>query len=364
MARLNLLVADPDAHYATRLADYLQARHSTSFSVSIVTGAQSLHRHLDRHRDTLDILAVSPALSEGLYTGTGTVTVVLNDGSGAPASQPLPVTDKYQRADRLAAELLRIYLEKHPDRRFLATALNACRLIGVYAPGGGSGASTVAAALGAMAHHHGKSALYLSLESCDAPGAWFEEREGPSVSELFYHLKEGGQQLSLKLEALSYREPGHRVRCFAPAETLLDFQELDDGDLELLVQALRGMAATEAAILDLGSGADSRTLRLLELMDQILLVVSDERIAQLKARRFMTQLPALERKRNADYRGRMVLVRNGRFGNGFDGDGFGLARVVTLPKDPCVKNARSMGEALSGAFGQSMLGLWNMLEIR
>lgn len=361
MARLNLLLADPDVHYVTRLADYLQARHSTSFSVSVATGAESLQQHLDRHRDTLDILAVCPAFTEGLYVGTGTVTVVLNDGGG---SQTLPAADKYQRADRLAAELLRLYLEKHPDRHFMATSLNPCRLIGVYAAGGGVGASTVAAALGAMAHHHGKSALYLNLEGCDAPGAWFQEREGPSVSELFYHLKEGGQQLSMKLEALSYREPGHRVRCFTPAETLLDYQELDDSDLELLVQALRGMAATEAAVLDLGSGVDSRTLRLLELMDQILLVVADERIAQLKARRFMAQLPALERKRNADYRGRMVLVRNGRFGQGFEGDAHGLARVVTLPPDPCVKSAHSMGEALSGPFGQGILGLWSMLEIR
>lgn len=360
MARLNLLLADLDALYLTKLADYLQSRHGASFSVSIATTQEGLQKHLEQHRDALDILLVGPDMTEGLYPGAGTVTAVLGDAGRHWGNYP--AVARYQRADGLATQLLQLYLERNPERRFLANGAGACRLIGVYSPSGGCGKSAVAAGLSAVAGQFGKSALYMGLESCDPPGAWFQSGESPSISELFYHLKEGGRQLGMKLEALSYREPACQVRCFMPAETLLDFNELTEPDMELLMEALRALPNADVAVLDMAGGADERSLKLLELVDHILLVVSDDRVSQLKVKHFMDRLHAVERRRNADYRSRMILVKNSRTGQNFSDDTLGLSRSVTLQKDPALRNARGISDGLGGPFGQGLMQLWKLLE--
>lgn len=364
MIRLNLLLADTDENYLVQLANYLQGRHSASFSVNYVTSEAHLQSYLGKHRDALDVLIVSPLLAKALYTGMQTTVILLSDGRLENLEHEYPVLDKFQRGDELASRAIQIYLNQHPDRRFINTAAGSNRLIGVFSPSGGCGKSSVAAGLSAMAHHHNKKALYLNMEGCESTEAFFSKGNSPSISELFYHLKEGGTQLSLKLEALSYRDPASRVRSFMPADTLLDFNELTDGDLELLAEELRKTGDLDVVFVDLAASVDTRNLKIMELMDQVLLVVADDGASQAKVRQFMTQIPTLERKRNVDYAGKTILVRNGRYGLGYEAlDTGAMKGVCTLPKDPALRQGRTIMDKLGGPFGKSLLEVWNKLEI-
>lgn len=364
MVRLNLLLADFDEGYLSKLADYLQNRHSTNFSVSYVTGETNLKVYLEKHRDTLDILLVCPGMAKGLYTGTQTTVVLLSDGRLDQAGEEYLVIDKYQRGDQLASRIIQIYLEEHPDRRFVNTSQASSRLVAVYSPSGGCGKSSLAAGLSALANQQGKKAMYLNLEGCESTEAWFEYGNSPSISELFYHLKEGAKQLSLKLEALSYRDPATRVRSFTPAESLLDFNELNNEDLETLADELRRTGDIDVVFIDLSASVDPKNLKILELVDNILMVVGDEAPSQAKMRSFLKQIPMLERKRNVDYSTRSVLVCNSRSGGSF-GE-FSAERfkgVCTLPNDRSLLQGRVIADRLSGSFGRALHDVWNALEL-
>lgn len=364
MIRLNLLLADTDEAYLTQLANYLQNRHGASFSVNYVTAESHLKGYLEKHRDSLDILLICPALAKALYTGMQTTVILLSDGRLGNSNTEYPVMHKFQRGDQLASRALQIYLGQHPDRRFINTAPGSNRLIGVFSPSGGCGKSTLAASLSAIAHHQGKRAMYLNLEGCESTEAWFPKGNSPSISELFYHLKEGAAQLSIKLEALSYRDPSSRVCSFMPADTLLDFNELTDEDLEILAEELRKTGDIDVVFVDLAANVDSKNLKIMELMDQVLLVVADDGASQVKVRQFMAQIPTLERKRNVDYAGKTILVCNGRYGLGYEAfDLSAVKEICTLPKDPVLRQGGSIMEKLSGSFGKSLMDVWNKLNL-
>lgn len=365
MIRLNLLLADADADYLAQLADYLQKHHGGNFNVSTVTSEANLKAHLNAHRDTLDLLMISPRFANALYAGKQTTVILLSDGRLEDVlSEAYPVLDRYQRGDQLASRALQIYLEQHPDRRFINMAPGANRLVGVFSPSGGCGKSSVAAGLSALAHAQGKKAMYLNLEGCESTLAWFPGGNSPSISELFYHLKEGGAQLSLKLEALSYRDHGSRVRSFMPADTLLDFNELTERDLEILTEELRRAGDLDVIFVDLAASVDPKNLKLMDLMDQVLLVMADDSASQIKVRQYLKQLPTLERKRNVDYAGKTILICNGRYGLGYGPFSRESVReVCSLPKDPHMRQGATIEEKLGGAFGSSLRDVWNILEI-
>lgn len=364
MVRLNLLLADQDDYYLAQLANYIQSRHSNSFSVSYVTSEGHLKEYLGRHREALDILIVSPSFAKGLYTGTQTTVILLSDGRLESEDVEHPVLEKYQRGDHLVSRSLQIYLEQNPKRRFINTSPGSNKLIGVFSPSGGCGKSLLAAGLSAIAHHHGKRAMYLNLEGCESTGAWFPKGCSPSISELFYHLKEGAPQLSLKLEALSYRDPVSHVQSFMPADTLLDFNELTEADYELLAEELRKAGGTDVVFVDLSASVDSKNLKILELMDLVLLVTTDDTASQTKVGQFLVQLPTLERKRNVDYSGKTVLVQNGRYGLGFESADAGLfIGICAIPKDSSLRNENNISMMLGGAFGKSLTGVWDMLGL-
>ncbi len=365
MIRLNLLLADADESYLTQFADYLQNHHGGNFNVSYVTSESHLRAHLSKHRDSMDLLMVSPKFANALYTGLQTTVILLSDGRlENTVQEDYPVLDKFQRGDQLASRALQIYLEQHPTRRFINTAAGSNRLVGVFSPSGGCGKSTVAAGLSAMAHGQGKKAMYLNLEGCESTEAWFPKGNSPSISELFYHLKEGAAQLSLKLEALSYRDPGSRVRGFMPADTLLDFNELTETDLEILTEELRRTGALDVIFVDLAASIDTKNLKLMELMDQVLLVMADDSASQVKVRQFMSQIPTLERKRNVDYSGKTTLICNGRYGLGFATVPLTAVKgMCTLPKDPLMRQGRTIEDKLGGTFGRSLKDVWNSLEL-
>lgn len=364
MIRLNLLLADMDAHYLMQLANYFQNHHGASFNVNYVTSEAHLKTYLGRHRDSTDLMMISPGLAKALYTGLQTTVILLSDGRLENAETEYPVLDKFQRGDQMASKALQIYMEQHPNRRFINTSSGSSRLIGVFSPSGGCGKSAVAAGLSATAHHRGKKAMYLNLEGCESTEAWFPEGNCPSISELFYHLKEGASQLSMKLEALSYRDPVSRVRTFMPADTLLDFNELTESDLEILTDELRKTGDLDVVFVDLAASVDAKNLKLMELMDQVLLVVADDGPSQAKVRQFMAQIPTLERKRNVDFSGKTTLVCNGRYGLGYGAfDAGALKGICTLPKDPALRQGRSISDKLGGAFGRQLAEVWHILDM-
>lgn len=364
MVRLNLLLADQDEDYLAQLANYLQGRHGASFSVSYVTSESHLKEYLTHHRDSLDILITSPVFAKALYTGIQTTVILLSDGRLESQDIEHPVLDKYQRGDQMASHALQIYLSQNPKRRFINTSPGSNRLIGIFSPSGGCGKSLLAAGLSTMAYNHGVRAMYLNMEGCESTGAWFSTGYSPSISELFYHLKEGAPQLSLKLEALSYRDPASHVQSFMPADTLLDFNELTEADFGLLADELRKAGGIDVVFVDLSASVDAKNLKILELMDLVLLVSADDPASRIKVRQFMAQVPTLERKRNVDYSGKMILIQNGRCGLGFEGMDIGPFRgVCTLPKDPSLRNGGNITEKLSGTFGRSLTDVWNALEL-
>lgn len=364
MARLNLMIADADEAYIAQLAGYIQNHHSGRLCVSCVSSEKHLKSHLQNGAVRYDILLATSSIAASLGCGSDTLLLQLSDGRVTRNELPVPMVEKYQRADQIVAKIIQYYMQARPEQRFVSLHSGSVRLVGIFSPSGGCGKSVIAAGLSAIAQSYGMTAMYLNLEGCDASGGYFPEITGCSVSELLYHIKEGAAQLSLKLEALSWKDPRSGVRYFGPAETLIDFNGMDDGEVETLTRELKRMSDVEVVFLDLSSNVDPVNLKVLESVDKILLISGDDRISERKVRRFSEQLPVVERIRNVDYSGKMILVKNKRSGIGnWDNEDSGVIRTAVIENDGKLTAGESICDSLTGEFGVGLKTVWSMLEI-
>lgn len=293
MAKLNLVIADFDESYVRGLSEYINSNHSPAFLVSCFTKADSFIRFMEQ-QPPADVLLISPDFYD-ISIGYANIKLklVLSQGAIRQEYQAFQVINKYSTGEKLIGEVVHLYSKLNPSELRLSPYSKDAEFIGVYSPAGGTGKTTIAAALSIQCAELGMQSFYLNLESIQSTGAFFNSNSKRNLSYIFYYLKEKGKSLSFNMDGIKSTDTDYGVWYFDPPESPLEYEEIDSDNLGQLIQGIKEMGCYDYVFIDMSNTFDMKNYKIMNLCDRIVLVTLQEPISMNKNKLLYNELVKL-----------------------------------------------------------------------
>lgn len=311
MGRLSLVIADTDEAYVESIVDYLMINHSQRFQVSSFTKREFLYEFLSGNTKKIDILLISNDLfSESLPKENITSIVLLVAGKLPQEIEGTSSVSKYQHGDKLVGNIVSIFSEKTENPVVKAQGDKKTKVIAVYSPTGGSGKTTIAVCSSIQCARRGLGVFYLNLENLQSTPLFFNCSSDQNLSGILYFLKEKNKNLHLRIEGSRLVDAEHDVHYFSPPESIFDMEEAEPQELKTLIDELRTMSQYDIVFVDMSSDLNSRNIALLEACDEIILVLSQDAVSEVKADVFIKQLNIINHRKELNLSDKMTVVLN------------------------------------------------------
>ena len=282
-----LVLCDPEKDYVQHMADYLRRKKDMDWDVCIFTAKEELQKFCAE--EAIEILLISEtAYGEYVKELPVKLPVLLNE-SGIVREKRMANIDKYQSAEKVWQELLRLYMEKSGETFPKVGGWKKGKLIGMYSPVRRCLQSTFALTMGQLlAEKH--STLYVSFEFYAGLEAW-QERSGQDLSVLLYYQQNRPESFGTQLQTL-VKKIGNLdyVSSMANGENLL---YITPEQWKSLIQALLSTGDYEYIILDLSESIQG-LFEILRLCHKIYTIVREDSRASLKMSRYEQLLSLLE----------------------------------------------------------------------
>lgn len=308
MARLNIVIADCDESYARGLLEYINSNHFSSLMVNCFTKSDSFAEYFEK-QPPVDILIISPDFYD-ISVGYLSIKlkIILSEGAMNREYPGFQVISKYSTGDKLIGEMLYLYSKSNPQEIRLSSCSKNTEFICVYSPAGGTGKSTIAAALSMQCTELGLRSFYLNLESIQSTGMFFTPNNVRNLSYVFYYLKEKSRNLSFKMNGIKCTEDG--VEYFNPPESPMEYVEINPEELEQLIKGIKGMGCYDYVFIDMSSNFDSKNYKIMDLCDHIVLVTLWEPIASYKEKVLLNELVKLQDTSRGSISDKFITVIN------------------------------------------------------
>lgn len=294
MAKLNLVIADIDEAYVRGLSAYLNSYHLPAFTVSCFTKHDAFTSYIGR-QPTVDVLLAGPEFYD-ISAGYPNIKlrVML---SSSPMNEGYPgfqAINRFSTGEKLIGEVVHLYSRLNPQDIGFSPGLKDTGLIGVYSASGGAGKTTIAAALAIQCSELGMKAFYLNLEAINSTAMFFNADSKRNLSYIFYYIKEKSSNLSFRMEGVKSTDSDSRVDFFSPPESPMEYEELDPGESERLLQGLKAMNSYDYIFIDMSCALDMKNHKIMNLCDRIVLVELPERMSHIKKEMLLKELVKLD----------------------------------------------------------------------
>lgn len=293
MAKLNLVIADMDGKYMRGLSNYISTNHSSAFRVNCFTKPDPLIRHLEQEPYT-DVLLISPDFYDiALKYPRIQLKGILSMGFLCQEYPDFQMLYKYNTGEKLLAEVVYLYSKLNPSTSRLSSNSKNSELIGVYSTVGGAGKTTIASALSMECAERGMASFYMNFESIQSTGMFFNINGKRNLSYIYYYLKEKRKNLSFLMEGIKSTDSDNGVQYFIPAESPLEYEELDSDEMKQLIWGIKEMGCYDFVFIDMSSTFDMKNYKILEMCDRIIMVTLQGPIALHKNKIFYNELVKL-----------------------------------------------------------------------
>ncbi len=309
MGRLSLIIADNDVEYLTKFEKFLLVNHPQRFDVFSFSSFCLLSDFLCS-ADKSDILLVdSKMYKKELNFQNIEVVMFLSDDGMELIPEGFETIAKYQHAERLVMEILRLYADKSLKTCMMYGNADT-RVVCVYSPIGGVGKTSIAAGCSILCARKGMKAFYLNLEEVPSTNLFFCSETEQSFSNVIYHLKGKGSNLGLKLEGAKCCDLQTGVHFFTPPDSIFEMEELSNHDVVRLVNVLKASAAYDTVFIDMSCGLNQRNTALLGCVDIILLVLAPDDTSTVKTKQLKAGFDMLKHKYGIELAGRVITILN------------------------------------------------------
>ena len=309
MGRLSLVIADCDADYLSKFEKFLMINYPQRFDIFSFSSRDKLWDFLSSP-DKRDILLINSKMYKKELHLKNAGTVILLSGDGAePVPEGLETINKYQHAEKLVTDILRLSTAGSL-KVCLASGHGNTRIVCIYSPAGGTGKTSIAAGCSILCARKGLKTFYLNLEDVPTTSLLFPGESIQSFSNVIYHLKGKGNNLSLKLEGTKCCDPKTGVHFFSPPDSILEMAELSDHDVLRLVNEFKEGTAYDTVFIDMPCGLNQRNAAILGCADLILMILVPGDTAAVKMKELKAGLDILEHKYGVGLAGRTVTVLN------------------------------------------------------
>lgn len=310
LGKLNLVVADTDENYAKGVANYINTKNSKGFQVNCFTNQKPLKSFLQQNKNVDIILACPELYDEMVNCSKAKLIVILSQGVLSREYSGCEIINKYQTGEKLISSILFLYSKANPEEVHTTNREKDTRVVGVYSPAGGTGKTTIAVSLSIQCVERGMSAFYLNLEHIQSTGTYFDCRNGRNLSYVFYYLKEKNDNISFKLDGVKSTDPDTGVQYFNPPQNALEFDEIGERELEILVRELKGAGCYDFIFIDMPGSFDTKAIKLMELCDRVVITASEEPPVKYKLQILLDSLEKLNSARKWEPAEKFIYALN------------------------------------------------------
>lgn len=315
MGRISLVMADGNRDYITRFERFLIVNYPQRFEVFSFSSSDMLLDFLNNH-DKKDILLINRKIyaKELKLMGADGVTransvIFLSGDGGAAVPEGFHVIDKYQHAEKIIAEILRIYSSGCANDCSVSGG-NYTQLVCFCSPAGGTGTSGIAAGCSILSAGRGLKTFYLNLENVPSTGRYFHGDSEQSFSNVIYHLKGKSDNLGLKLESAKCCDPKTGVYFYAPPASILDMNELTEQDVVRMLDEFKKGSVYDAVFIDLPSGLNPCNSAVLGHADAVIMVLEQGDRTMAKMNQMKAGFELLRQKYGMEMTRKIIPVIN------------------------------------------------------
>ncbi len=311
MTRLKLVIADTDEAYVENIAGYFMLNYSQRFQVCSFTDKTYLIEYLSNESNKTDVLLIGSELySDEIPQGNVTTVILLESERSNNESKEHYSIDKYQQGDKIANDIYNIYAQRDDAEVISVKGEKSTKIVAVYSPIGGSGKTTIATSCAIHCAQNGLGIFYLNLEDFQSTGLFCDCKRGKNLSNVLYYIKENSKNLQLKIEAAKCIDSEYKLHYFCPPESLLDLQECKPEELKALIGEFKSMSQYDIVFVDMSSSFDDKNIAVLDASDEILLVLPQDAVSDIKIDLFSNEMDILKERKGIDFSDRINLVLN------------------------------------------------------
>lgn len=255
MRKIQIALYDKEG-YMPCLVDYLCKKGHSMMETRLFTSKERLIERAEAGK--IDVLLAGEEVAGEIRSIKDRIPqiILLSEGNQVSERSEYDLVFKYQSAQEIVKEVLAKVAED--DRIIFTQTLTAKRqikLVGVYAPFGGSGVTECALSVAERLAQKGK-VLYVSLELFHGldflPFPKKEKEEIPyrGMSEVIFYLKQRKEKLALKLETVVTSLAG--VDYIFAVEDYRDLYSLSCEEMACLLEVLLQQTDYESVVFDIG----------------------------------------------------------------------------------------------------------------
>lgn len=288
MKKIQIALYDKNG-YMPCLVDYLCKKGHSMIETRLFTSFELLKKWAVAGK--IDVLLAGEEVTEEIRELKGKIAqiILLSEGGQVNERSEYDLIFKYQSAQEIVKEMLARVAED--DRIAFAKTLKAkrnVRMIGVYAPFGGSGVTEYAISV-ARELAKKEKVLYISLELFHGLDFLNISRKGKEqvsyrgMSEVIFYLKQRKEKLALKLETVIISQEG--VDYIFSVEDYRDLYSLNREDICHFLEVLSHQTDYDSIVFDIGY-LNEAVLYLMEQCNQLYMPKAITEKQQSKERAF------------------------------------------------------------------------------
>lgn len=275
-----LAFCDPEEEYTWRLSTFLNSDNNFPWNILCFTDISDFLDYMKKHPET-DCL-ISEAVLEYMENQTKQEGIILLNESGYLQRNEFPNINKYQAADRVKKELLRLYAEKEQDFYPRLGVNKKTKLIAMFSPVGREMQTSFAICYGrCMAQK--KKTLYLNFDYYCGYKELLAEENGRDLMSLLYYMKSEKDKFGARLQSICNNFDG--LEYIAPMTMGQNLAYVTLEEWRELFLKIEELGTYDYIILDLSEGIQG----LFEILNQcfcIYTMTQNGRIAQGKMERY------------------------------------------------------------------------------
>lgn len=282
-----MALCDTEKEYAQLMTEFLKKDRELPWEIHTYTSVQEL---IKEEKSVPELLVVSEsayreALEAGkdsqnmdrLRNGEALRTIVLSE-SGVMRWENVLYVDKYQQAEAVLGELLRIYTEIADTRLPKLKKTGSITFIGNYSPVRRSLQTSFALTMGQiLAREH--PTLYLNFEHYAGLGELRPEIQSSDLADLLYFLHGDGEKFRLRLQSICKRVGG--LDYIPPMKSGQNLLTITEAEWLELFQRIEDMGEYEYVILDLSESMQG-LFEILRMCRVVFTITKEDRLARSK----------------------------------------------------------------------------------
>ncbi len=283
-AKKILVLLDAEAEYAEHMSEYLRRNKDLPWEVHTYTDAQTLLLGEESSQVHL-LMAAESAYTRELALLQPAKMVILNE-SGLVRIEDVEHINKYQCADKVVAELLRIHAEMSDEVTPRLLATGGTHFLALYTPVHRSLQTTFALTLSQLLAQK-ESTLYLNFEYYAGNEELLAKESGRDLADLLYFLSAEPDKFVLRMKSMICRIGS--VDYIPPMASGMNILSVEGKDWLRLLQQISAWGAYRYVILDLSDGMQG-LFDILRQCEKIFTIESASRIARAKMMQYEQML--------------------------------------------------------------------------